>query len=174
VAAGGSVGVASFKVGASTATPAAGNPFATPNTSPFSCAFSEDGAFFYTGGNVGSVMAGFSVNPATGVMTALGGSPFASGAGNPVGYATDASGRLFVSSFGGAVRAFTTASGIPTAVTGNPFTSGLSGGVAGAVTASGFYVVADRSGNRVGSFADRGGGLAVCDWRLVLGDYRER
>ena len=158
----GSVGVSSFKIGASTATPAAGNPFATPGSPCFSCAFSEDGGFFYTGGNVrqrdGGVLPSM---PRTGVMTALAGSPFASGAANPVGYATDASGRLFVSSFGGGVRAFTTASGIPTAVTGNPFTSGLSGGIAGAVTASGFYVVADRSGNRVGSFAIAGAGAAT-------------
>jgi streptogramin lyase/6-phosphogluconolactonase (cycloisomerase 2 family) len=161
VAAGGNAGVASFKIAASTATPAPGNPFATSGASAFSCAFSQDGGFFYTGGNVGSVTAGFAVNASTGALTALAGSPFNSGAGNPVGYATDTSGRLFISNFGGGVRAFTTASGIPTAVTGNPFTSGLSGGVGGVVTPSGFYIVADRSGNRVGSYVIGDEGVAT-------------
>jgi len=155
LAAGGGVGVASFKVG-TTATPAPGNPFATPGASPFSCAFSQDGGFFYAGGNVGSTVAGFAVNGATGALTALAGSAFDSGGGNPVGYALDASGRLFVSNFGTTVRAFTTASGIPAATAA--IASGLSGGVAGTITPSGFYVVADRSGNRVGSYLIGGAG----------------
>ncbi|MGH7185140.1 MAG: IPT/TIG domain-containing protein, partial [Pseudomonadota bacterium] len=59
------------------------------------------------------------------------------------------------------VRAFTTASGIPTAVSGNPFTSGLTQAVHGLLHPSGFYLVADRSGNRVGVYRISGSGSAT-------------
>ena len=158
---GGNNGLSSFVLTSGTATAAAGSPFPTPAASPFSCRISSDGNYVYTGGNVGNTVAGVAVTAATGVLTALAGSPFNSGAANPVGYATDGSGRLFVSNFGTGVRAFTTSSGIPTAVAGNPFASGLSGGVAGVVHPSGFYMVADRSGNRVGVYQIAGSGAAT-------------
>ena len=162
---GGTAGLASWVLTSTTATEAVGSPFATPGVSPFSCGISTDGSFVYTGGNVGSTIAGFAVTAATGVLTPLAGSPFASGVGagsaNPVGYATDSSGRLFVSNFAAGVRAFTTSSGIPTAVAGNPFTSGLAGGVQGVLHPSGFYLVADRSGNGVGVFQIAGSGAAT-------------
>jgi 6-phosphogluconolactonase (cycloisomerase 2 family) len=155
--------IASFGVTATTAAQAAGSPYATGGAAPFSCAFSKDGAFAYTGGNSGVGIATFSVNPSTAVLTALGGSPFTSGAGNPAGYALDASGRLFtVNAALNTVRAFTTPGGVPTAVAGNPFPAGgLSVGVAGVLHPSGaFYMVADR-GNRVGVYQISGSGAGT-------------
>lgn len=151
-------GLWSIVVTATTATIAGGSPFPTSGAAPFSCVVSRDGNYAYTGGNVGSVSAGFSVNPSTGVLTTLAGSPFDTGAANPVGYATDSAGRFLTSNFGDGVRAFTTSSGIPTAVSGNPFTSGLSGGVQGILNPLGFYVVADRSASKVGVFQVAGSG----------------
>jgi hypothetical protein len=151
-------GVMSIVATATTATIAAGSPFSATGASPYSCKISSDGTSFYTGGNVGSVIAGFSVARTTGVLTPLPGSPFDTLAGNPVGYATDPTGRLFTSNFGTGVRAFTTAAGVPSAVSGNPFASGLSGGVQGIFHPDGFYVVADRSANRVGVFRIAGSG----------------
>ena len=132
-----------------------------PGVSPFSCAVSRDGNFAYTGGDVGTAFAGFSVNPSNGVLSSLAGSPFSTGAGNPVGYATDSAGRLFVSNIGTGVRAFTTAAGIPTGVAGNPFPSGLAAGVMGIVNPLGFYVVADRVANQVGVFRIAGSGAST-------------
>ena len=161
VAVGSNAGMHSLVITPTTATVAAGSPFDTTGASPFSCAVSRDGNFVYTGGNVGTTLVGFSVNPSTGVLTPLAGSPFSTGAGNPVGYATDSAGRLFVSNFGGGVRAFTTAAGIPTDVSGNPFASGLAGGVNGIINPLGFYIVADRSANRVGVFRIAGSGVST-------------
>ena len=162
VVVGSNAGLWSIVITPSTATVASGSPFATPpGVSPFSCGFSRDGLYVYTGGNVGAVTAGFAVSPSTGVLTTLAGSPFNSGASNPVGYATDSSGRFFTSNFGDGVRVFTSSSGTLTGVTGNPFTSGLSGGVQGVLHPSGFYMVADRSANRVGVFQIAGSGSAT-------------
>lgn len=52
----------------------------------------------------------------------------------------------------GQVRAFTNTGGIPTGVSGNPFASGLSEAVHGVVDPGRFYMVADRTGNRVGVY----------------------
>jgi 6-phosphogluconolactonase len=129
------------------------NSASTGPARPYSCRFSQDGTYVYTGGNSGTTIAGFSVNTATGALTTLAGSPFESGGANPLGYATDTSGRLFSVRLNAAeVRAFTTASGVPAAVTLNPFTSGITTGVHGVLHPGGFYLVADRSGNRVGSY----------------------
>ena len=161
VVVGSNAGLWGLVITPTTASVAAGSPLATSGASPFSCGFSRDGLYAYTGGNVGSVIAGFAVAPATGVLTALAGSPFDTAAANPVGYATDSSGRLFTSNFGTGVRAFTSSSGILSAATGNPFASGLTGGVQGVLHPSGFYMVADRSGNRVGVFQIAGSGSAT-------------
>jgi 6-phosphogluconolactonase (cycloisomerase 2 family) len=153
----------SFNITATTATAAAGSPYAA-GTSPFSCAFSRDGAFVYTGGNGGSAFAGFSVNATTGVLTALAGSPFASGAIFPMAFATDSAGRIHSSNYNaGQVRAFTTTSGVPAGVAGNPFTSGLTQAVHGVLHPAGFYMVADRAaaGNRVGVYQVGGSGAAT-------------
>jgi 6-phosphogluconolactonase (cycloisomerase 2 family) len=156
--------IASFNVTATTATAAAGSPFTTGAASPFSCAFSRDGNFVYTGGATGTTFAGFSVNATTGVLTALAGSPFASGSTSPLAYATDSTGRLHSANFStGQVRAFTTTSGVPAGVAGNPFTSGLTQAVHGVLHPAGFYMVADRAtpGNRVGVYQVGGSGAAT-------------
>ena len=159
VVVGSNAGLWGLVITPSTATIAAGSPAPTPGASPYSCGFSRDGLYAYTGGNVGSVIAGFSVNPSTGVLTPLSGSPYDTTAGNPVGYATDSAGRFFTSNFGDGVRAFTSSSGVLSPVAGNPFTSGLSGGVQGVLHPSeNFYMVADRSASRVGVYQIAGSG----------------
>jgi hypothetical protein len=145
--------ITSYAVTASTATLAAGSPYTTSGAAPFSCTFSRTGAYVYTGGNSGLAIAGYSVNASNAVLTPLSGLPFSSGAGNPVGYALDNTGRLFTANAAtNQVRAFTTPGGVPTAVTGTPFSAGgLTVGVSGALHPNGFYIVADRSA-RVGVY----------------------
>jgi 6-phosphogluconolactonase len=158
----GSGGLASFDVSATAATAAAGSPFDTGTARPFSCGFSRSGTFVYAGGNIGATFAGFSADAGTGVLTPLAGSPFDSGAEYPLGYTTDSSGRLFsVNAFAGQVRAFTASAGVATGVSGNPFASGLTIGVHGVLHPGGFYMVADRYGNRVGSYQIGGSGAAT-------------
>ena len=163
--------LASFVVTATTAVPATGSPFSTGAATPFSCGFSHDGSFVYTGGNIGNTLAGFNVNATTGVLTALAGSPFDSGGPHPLAFATDTSGRLFSADASSEIRAFTTdgttgtflTTGIPVGVTGNPFASGLLGGIHGLVHPSGFYMVADRNGNSVGVY-----GIGCCGATTTL------
>jgi uncharacterized protein (TIGR03437 family) len=147
----------SYQITATTATPAAGSPYSTGSASTFSTAFTHDGNYLYTGGNTGATIAGFSVNAATGALTALAGSPFNSGGSVPKAYATDATGRFFVGN-DTQVRVFTTSSGIPSAVSGNPFASGVTRTVHGLLHQNGFYLVADRDGNRVGVYRINGSG----------------
>jgi len=153
--------LASFVVTGSTATAAPGSPFSTVGASPFSCAFSRDGNFVYTGGQTASI-AGFSVAPGNGVLTSLPGSPFNSGAAGPVAYATDGAGRLFSANvLAVQVRAFTSAGGVLTGVAGNPFGSGLTVGTHGVLHPAGFYLVTDRGGNQVGVYRLAGSGAAT-------------
>jgi len=155
--------VRSYNITAATAIQAAGSPYTTGTAAPYSSIFSRNGNFFYTGADSGTAFAGFSVNAATGVLTALAGSPFNSGANFPYGYATDTQGRFFAVNFSvNQVRAFTTAAGVPTAVAGNPFTSGLTSAVDGALSPNeNFYAAADRSGNRIGVYQISGTGSAT-------------
>jgi 6-phosphogluconolactonase (cycloisomerase 2 family) len=154
---------ASFNITSSSATAAAGSPYSTGTARPYSCAFSKDGNYFYTGGVAVDNFAGFSVNASTGVLTSLSGSPFSSGSTSPpLGYATDNQGRLFVANyFAGEVRAFTTSSGVPSPATGNPFSSGLSQAWHGVLHPSGYYMVADISANRVGVYQIAGTGAGT-------------
>lgn len=151
--------VASFNVSATSAVAAAGSPFATGAARPFSCAFSRDGAYVYAGGNLGPSLAGFVVNATTGVLTALPGSPFTSGADAPIAYATDSAGRLFVANqAANQVRAFTTSGGLPSPALSNPFTSGLTQASHGLLHPNGYYLVADRIDDRVGVYRISGSG----------------
>ncbi|MFH0938749.1 MAG: beta-propeller fold lactonase family protein [Planctomycetota bacterium] len=154
--------LASFNITATTATAAIGSPFTTGTARPYSIAFSQDGNFIYTGGDTNTNFAGFSVNASTGVLTALAGSPFDTTANNPMCYATDSAGRIFMANLGdNQLRAFTTSGGIPTAVTGNPFISGLAEAIHGVLHPRGFYMVADRGGNQVGVYSITNSGAAT-------------
>jgi 6-phosphogluconolactonase (cycloisomerase 2 family) len=158
----------SYRITATTATAATGAEYNTGSALPLSTVFSQDGVYVYTGGNISNTIASLSVDAATGALTALAGSPFDSGNANPMAYATDAEGRLFVASGStGQVRVFTTASGIPTAVSGGPFASGLTSPSSGLLHPNGFYLVADRGdfgnppGNRVGVYRINGSDSAT-------------
>lgn len=157
--------IRSFTITAGAGVEAAGSPFSTgTNARPYSSVFSQNGSFFYTGGRLlGGHFAGFSVAPATGVLTALAGSPFNFGADNPLGYATDSQGRLFSANFStGGLRVFTTMSGVPSAATGNPFASGLSQPIDGVLHPNEqFYFASDNGGNQIGSFQIGGTGAAT-------------
>ena len=97
-------------------------------------------------------MSGLEVDTVSGVLTPLSGSPYASGAVNPLAYSTDASGRsLYRQSHSGQIRGFTTSSGVPAAVSGNPFPSGLNGAIYSTIHPAGYFMVADRVGNQIGS-----------------------
>jgi 6-phosphogluconolactonase (cycloisomerase 2 family) len=157
--------VASYVITATSATPAAGSPYpAGTNVSPAGATFTRDGNYFYTGGNLGNFFAGFAVNSATGVLTALPGSPFDSGNQTPNPTATDATGRLFViNSRQALTRVYTTASGIPAQVTASPFANGLTSFASdGEVHPNGnFFMLADRTNNRVGVYQIAGSGAAT-------------
>src|SRR5215218_2467177 len=143
--------IRSFKITATTATPAAGSPYSISPTQIYSSAFSRDGNFLYAGGNTGNTFAGFGVNPTTGVLTPLPGSPFDSGTTNLISYAMDSLGRFFAADTNQQLRVFTTSAGIPTAV--NPFASGLTSRENGALHPNEkFYYLSDQSGNRVGAY----------------------
>ncbi len=154
--------VASFVITPTSATPAAGSPYAVgTGVSPGGSTLSRDGNYFYTGGNVGNFFAGFSIDAASGVLTALAGSPFNTGGATPYPTATDASGRLFViPSRLASTRVYTTSNGIPTVVTGSPFANGLTGITAeGEVHPNGnFIYIADRTNSRIGVFQINGSG----------------
>jgi 6-phosphogluconolactonase (cycloisomerase 2 family) len=156
--------IASFNITPTTATQAAGSPYYTgDNAYPYSCAFSIDGNYVYTGGNRQTAFfAGFSVNTTTGVLTSLSGSPFSSNGFWPLAYATDNQGRLFAYSYnsqgGGQIEVYTTSSGIPSPVSSNPFPFYLDDGIYGILHPSGFYLVADRSYNQVGVYPIAGTG----------------
>jgi 6-phosphogluconolactonase (cycloisomerase 2 family) len=156
---GGNNDLASFVVTGASATAAPGSPF-NAGTSVFSCKFSRDGSHIYAGGNGGSDIAAFAVS-GTGVLAAISGSPFSAGSANPVAYATDIKGRLFVTNFeSNQVRVFMGQGGL-TPATGNPFTSGLSQAVHGILHPAGYYMVADRAFNQIGVYKIAGTGAAT-------------
>ena len=155
----------SYRITATSATPVSGSPYNVGTANPFSIAFSQDGNYVYTGGNINNTFAGFQVNPVNGGLLSLAGSPFDSESSFPVAYATDVTGRLFMANGpAGHVRVFSTASGIPSPVPGNPFFSGLTSAAHGLLHPNGFYLVADRGnlgappGNRIGVYRVNGSG----------------
>lgn len=153
--------LASYVVTETAATAAPGSLVAT-GVQPSSCAFSRDGNYAYTSGGPSNGIAAFSVNAATGALSALTGSPFNSGAATPAALATDASGRLFAANFSAdQVRAFDIGAGAPTAAAGNPFTSNLVEAVHGVVHPAGFFLVADRADAQVGVYRISGAGTAT-------------
>ena len=154
--------VQSWNITPTTATQAAGSPFPMTGAAGFSSEFSVDGNYYYVGGNSGNNVAGYSVNPATGVLTTLSGSPFNSGAAQPLAHATDAAGRFYAVSSTNEVRVFTSSSGNLSPVTGNPFASGLSARRFGLIHPNqNFYIVAGNTGNNVGVYQIMGSGAAT-------------
>lgn len=150
-----------YSVTGTSAVIAAGGAVTTGAATPFSCAFSKNGAYLYAGGGNTTRIAGFAVNATTAALTPLNGSPFA-GFGLPTSFATDALGRLFAADFVGAtVRAYTTSSGIPTAVSQAAVSSGVNEAVAGVVSPLGYYFVADQQVGKVGAYRITGSGAAT-------------
>lgn len=158
--------LASFVITPTSSTAAAGSPF--PAVTVLSAAFSQNGAFIYTGGQSGELINGFSVNATTGVLNALANSPFATGSSIPNAYATDAAGRMFMScpnpnfdnpAFS-SVRVFTTTAGIPAPAGG--CISGLSQGFHSTLHPNGFYLVADQVAvSQIGVYQVTGSGAAT-------------
>jgi 6-phosphogluconolactonase (cycloisomerase 2 family) len=167
----GGTGISSITIGATSAAFAPGSPFTSEGS--FSCAFTQDGNYIYTGGNFGTNISALSVNASTGVLTPLLGSPFNAGNNHPAAYAIDSAGRLFTGSLSvSQVRAFTTASGPPAAVSGNPFPAGGIGeAVDGILHPAGFYMVANRSGNSFGVFAIAGSGAGTTLTQVPLSPF---
>ena len=152
--------VASFALTATTATAAPGSPYTTESAS-YSCRFSVDGNYAYVGGQ-GATIAGYAVQAGTGQLTSLPESSYVTGEENPLAYATDASGRLYLAHFAsGQARVFTTASGVPTVVADSPVASGLSNAIQAVLHPAGFYIVTDRTSNSVGVFRITGSGSAT-------------
>ncbi len=156
---GNSARLASYKVTSGTATPAAGSPYFIGPASSNSCTFSQDGAFYYTGGGGTGFFAGFSVDQTTGVLTGLPGSPYHPPIEPGLGYQTDSAGRLFaVSAAANVAHVFTTASGVPTAATGSPFTNTNSFSLHGLLHPFGYYLT---TGQGLGVMRINGSGAAT-------------
>jgi 6-phosphogluconolactonase (cycloisomerase 2 family) len=130
---------------------------------PYSAAFSQDGSYLYTGGNVGTGFYALGLNASTGALSNAGTNPVDSGASFPEALATDAAGRLFVSHFStGQLQIYTTVSGVPTEVSHGPFSSsGLFGAISGVLHPAGYYYVADRLGAAVGAYQISGSGAST-------------
>jgi 6-phosphogluconolactonase len=100
----GSGSIAIFSIDAATGvfTAVAGSPFAT-GTSVFFITVDPSGKFLYVANvnmALGSTISAFTINPGTGLLTAVAGSPFATGS-NPLSLAIDPSGRfLYVATYG--------------------------------------------------------------------------
>ena len=158
----------SFRVTSTTATEASSSPFTTGDAAPFSMAFTQNGAFLYTGGDQNDDIAGFVVNPTTAALTAVSGSPFAASGDFPVGLATDLAGRVFSSSAqSGNVEAFSNSVGVLSEVTANPFNAAFQQARHGILHPGGFYMVADAGANQIGVFAISGVAAATTMTEVV-------
>ena len=104
----------------------AGSPFATDGN-PSAVAFDPAGQFVYIANQGTNDVSAYTMNPSTGVLTAVPGSPYAVGVG-PVSLSVDFSGQfLYVTnSTSGTVSAFaiTSGTGALTPVSGSPFATG--------------------------------------------------
>lgn len=155
--------VGSFLVSDQSAQAAVGSPFSTGYSTPYSGAFSSDGAYFYTGGFTlnSPYITGFGVNAATGYLSPLPSAPFNAGGNRTTGFSTDNSGRLFVVDGGGNLRAYTTSTGNLSAVAGNPFAANA-GAIDTLMHPGGeFIFVAGRIGDQVSAFRIMGDGSST-------------
>ena len=145
----------SFAVSSTGVTPAPGSPYAITLLA-ISGEFSQDGAYFYTGQN--GVYNAFGANPTNGELDPLTGG-ISSGLSGTVAFATDGSGRLFMTDFNSpnTARVYRTMSGIPGSPGSVP--SNLTAPIQGLVHPAGFYMVADRTG-QIGVYRVGGTGAA--------------
>src|SRR5262249_54199399 len=130
--------VSAFSVGADGAlSPVPGSPFATGgNGRGFAAFFASKrnvvvGNFLYAANNVINDLSAFSINPATGVLTAVPGSPFATGGDARSGMSLTATpDKKFLIATNGSSRTITVfnlaANGALSQVAGSPFNSGAS------------------------------------------------
>lgn len=153
----------SYTVTPTTATRATGAPFSTSGSRPFSSAFSRDGNYYYTGGGLSTVWAGFSADNSTGVLATLAGSPISAFTTGVRGYAGDSQGRLFTVTAGdGTLRVFTTSAGTPAAVTGSPFATSFATFVDAELSPNEqYYVAVDSSTSQLISYGISGTGAAT-------------
>jgi 6-phosphogluconolactonase len=152
-----------------TLTAVPGSPFqlipATPGSSvaPSGVAITPSGVFLYVSNSGENSLSGFKVDSSSGALTAVPGSPFATGS-SPIGVAIDPSGKyLYVANEGSNnVSAFEVcASALPgcsatdgslVSVTGSPFSAGL-GPISLAADPSGNFVyVADTNSNQLSAY----------------------
>jgi 6-phosphogluconolactonase (cycloisomerase 2 family) len=128
------VGVYTVDINAGTLTQVSGSPFTT-GSNPLHVAFSPliNGNLFAAVSNlISSNISVYSVNTATGVFTAVAGSPFAAAGGSPLGIAFSplVNGNLFAAvadnSAGNRVFVYSvnTTTGVFSAVAGSPFSAG--------------------------------------------------
>jgi 6-phosphogluconolactonase (cycloisomerase 2 family) len=168
--------VSAFSVGANGAlSPVAGSPFATGGTglgggifaaNRITTAIVKDVLYVANGGS--NNVSGFSVNPATGVLTQVPGSPFATGGsadGNGIALATTPNDQFLIAANTGSVNITVysiAANGALSPVAGSPFPAGAGGVTDGIkVTPDGKFLAVARPGsNSVSMFSISGlGGL---------------
>lgn len=153
VAGNGAVGrMHSFVLDADGLHQAPGSPADAGAALPYSCRFSQNGQYLYTGGYGATTIAGFQVDAGNGAISPLDGSPFNAGVSYPNSYATDAQGRLFVADSAGGqgrLNVFTTNNGIPTQVNSGPFNFNQSMTFDGLLHPDGYYIVATMSGLKI-------------------------
>lgn len=110
-----------------------GSPFPAGD-GPRSIAIDPSGKFVYVGGYTGyypvSGISALAIDPATGALTAVAGSPFDTGSLSPYALAVDPSGKFVYAVSGGSipVYAIDAATGALSAIAGSPFTSTFEGG----------------------------------------------
>src|ERR1043166_1858390 len=140
--------VVSLQITETNAVPAPGSPYSTmvgtnAAATPYSCTFSADGCYLYTGGALGPLFAGFAVDRSTGALTPLPGSPYDSGYWFPSGFATDEAGRLFmVQSADPIAQVFNLQDGVPVAVADNPFLRASDWAAVALLHPAGYYISA--------------------------------
>ena len=157
-------GIDAFSIGASGAlTAVSGSPFPMPSgwSVPYldSLAIDPAGKFLYAPDFPSNVIAGFTINSSTGVLSPISGSPFAAGQG-PQEALVHSSGKfLYVSDHNdpqGSISAFTidASTGILAPISGSPFPVGASLPVAGLATdpSGKFLFVSVPYDNYIGAF----------------------
>jgi 6-phosphogluconolactonase len=152
-------GISAYGSSAGALTPVSGSPFATGSSSagPGPLAVHPNGKFLFVGmsGNVNPnhLVSAFKIDPATGALGAVAGSPFATGSG-PTAMTLDGAGRFLytANTQQDTVSAFAVdpTTGTLTPVAGSPYDVPSLGGLA--VDASGRYLYA-ASGTAVAGFA---------------------